>query len=375
MNIFIKTSGETDRIFEIDARDARAERRMFVCAEYSDNPSSQKCRTKHFAEPYKKIMDALGVESEKNGFQDFLVHGAYLFSVARGEEQNRTAAFVDEGHERVVFNHFLTSKTGNILAVILKKMCYTKETTLMNLRAAIEQLGYSPHEITVYLAALELGGSTVTEIAAKAKLPRTTVNLVIHALQKKGLMNAYLKRRRKILTAENPERLMTALKESEAALAVVLPELQSLRRDPSAQSTVRTYHGAQEIKQIMNDILESKHHISAMLSWDDWTDLLGKSYLEDFIERRYQHYLRIRLLAPKTKNSTALKTKDSQELRVTQFLPELVTIANANFIYANKVAIITLNKKNPVGILIEDEDIHHAMEILFENFWRQSGGS
>jgi sugar-specific transcriptional regulator TrmB len=320
-------------------------------------------------------MDALGVESEKNGFQDFFVHGAYLFSVAQGEEQNPTAGFCDGGRRRVVFNHFLTYKTGNILAVILKKMCYTKETLTMNLRAAIEQLGYSPHEVTVYLAALELGGSTVTEIAAKAKLPRTTVNLVIHALQKKGLMNAYLKRRRKILTAENPERLMTVLKEQSAALEVVLPELQSLRRDPSAKSTVRTYHGAQEIKQIMNDILESKHHISAMLSWDDWTDLLGKSYLEDFIERRYQHYLRIRLLAPKTKNATALKSKDSQELRVTQFLPELVTIANANFIYANKVAIITLNKKNPVGILIEDEDIHHAMEILFENLWRQSGGS
>lgn len=245
----------------------------------------------------------------------------------------------------------------------------------MNLRTVIEQLGYSPHEVTVYLAALELGGSTVTDIAAKAKLPRTTVNLVIHSLQKCGLMNAYLKRRRKIFTAENPERLMTMLKENETALTSVLPELQALRRELSATSTIRTYHGAQEIKQILNDMLESKHHISAILSWDDWIDLLGKSYLEDFIEKRYHHYLRIRLLAPKTKNSAALKAKDSQELRVTQFLPELAAIVNANFIYDNKVAIITLNKKKPVGILIEDEDIHHTMEILFETLWRQSGGS
>jgi sugar-specific transcriptional regulator TrmB len=254
-------------------------------------------------------------------------------------------------------------------------MCYDEKTSSMNLRTVIEQLGYSPHEVTVYLATLELGGSTVTDIAAKAKLPRTTVNLVIHSLQKQGLINAYLKRRRKIFTAENPERFMTVLKENEASLAMVLPELHALRREPSATSTVRTYHGAQEIKQILNDMIESKHHISAMLSWDDWTDLLGKPYLEDFIETRYRHYLRMRLLAPKTKNSSALKTRDSQEMRVTQFLPELVTITNANFIYANKVAIITLNKKKPVGILIEDEDIHHSMEILFENLWRQSGGA
>ena len=167
---------------------------------------------------------------------------------------------------------------------------------------------------------------------------------------------------------------MIALKESEAALKIVLPELQSLRHDTGVKPTVRTYGGAQEIKQIMNDILESKHHISAMLSWDDWSDLLGKSYLEDFIENRYRHYLRIRLLTPKSKTAVALKQKDSQEMRITQFLPESIAITNANFIYANKVAIISLNKKRPVGILIEDEDIHHTMEVLFESLWGQSGG-
>jgi len=244
----------------------------------------------------------------------------------------------------------------------------------MHLRAAIEQLGYTPHEVTVYLAALELGGSTVTEIAAKAKLPRTTVNLVIRSLQKRGLMNAFLKRRRQVWAAENPEKLMIALKESEAALKIVLPELQSLRHDTGVKPTVRTYGGPAEIKQIMNDIIESKHHISAMLAWDDWTELLGKSYLEDFIETRARHFLRIRLLTPRSKAAIALRQKDSSELRVTQFLPESVTITNANFIYANKVAIISLNKKRPVGILIEDEDIHHTMEVFFESLWRQSGG-
>lgn len=245
----------------------------------------------------------------------------------------------------------------------------------MHLRAVIEQLGYSPHEVTVYLASLELGGSTVTEIASKAKLPRTTVNLIIRSLQKRGLMNAYLQRRRKIWAAENPEKLFIALKESEAALKIVLPELQSLRHDTGVKPTVRTYGGAEQIKQIMNDIIESKHNISAMLSWDSWVELIGKSYLEDFIESRYRHYLRIRLLTPKSKGSLSLKQKDSQELRITRFLPESVNITNANFIYANKVAIISLNKKRPVGILIEDEDIHHTMEVFFENMWHQNGGA
>lgn len=245
----------------------------------------------------------------------------------------------------------------------------------MHIKSVIEQLGYSPQETAVYLAALELGGSTATDIAAKAHLPRTTVNLIINSLNKKGLMNAYIQRKRKIWAAENPERLMITIKEREAALKLVLPELQSLRHDTGVKPTVRAYGGVEEIRQIMSDILESKQHISAILSWDEWKNLLGETYMDDFIENRYRQYLRIRILTPKSKAAITLKARDGEELRVTQFLPSGIEISNCNFIYANKVAIISLNKKRPVGILIEDQDIHHTMEILFESLWRQSGGA
>jgi sugar-specific transcriptional regulator TrmB len=242
----------------------------------------------------------------------------------------------------------------------------------MHLRTVIEQLGYSPHETSVYLAALELGGSSATEIAEKAKIPRTTVNLVIRELQKKGLMNAYLKRRRRIWAAENPERLMIALKEREAALKIVLPELQSLRHDTGVKPTVRTYSGVEEIKQIMADVLETKHHISAILSWDPWVEALGKGWVDNFTEMRYRRFLKIRLLTPRTKLSVALKQRDGSELRDTQFLPASVAINNSNYIYGNKVAIISMHTKRPVGILIEDEDIHDTMLALFESLWRES---
>lgn len=242
----------------------------------------------------------------------------------------------------------------------------------MHLRTVIEQLGYSPHEAAVYLAALELGGSTATEIAEKAKIPRTTVNLIIRQLHKKGLMNAYLKRRRKVWTAENPERLMANLREREAALKDALPELQLLRRDTGAKPAVRIYNGIEEIRQIMGDIIETKHHIAAIVNWDSWIEALGRTHVEHFVETRSRRFLRIRLLTPRTKLSVALKQKDGSELRDTQFLPASVAIGNANFIYGNKVAVISFNAKRPVGIVIEDEDIHRTMEMLFESLWRES---
>lgn len=243
---------------------------------------------------------------------------------------------------------------------------------VMHLRTAIEQLGYSPNETTVYLAALELGGSSVTEIAAKVKMPRTSVTLIVEALHKKGLMNAYLERRRKVWAAENPEKLLINLREREAALKVVLPELQSLRHDTGVKPTVRTYSSVTEIQQIMNDIIDTKHNFSAIVAWDDWVRVLGKAYVDDFIESRYRHFLKVRLLTPRTKLSIGLKERDQEELRTTHFLPDSIAINNSNFLYANKVAIISLNPKRPVGILIEDRDIHHTMEVLFESLWRES---
>ena len=77
----------------------------------------------------------------------------------------------------------------------------------MKTRTVIEQLGYSPAEASVYLAALELGASSATDIAKKARIPRTSVNLIIAALNKKGLISAYIQRKRKIWSAENPEKL------------------------------------------------------------------------------------------------------------------------------------------------------------------------
>jgi sugar-specific transcriptional regulator TrmB len=244
----------------------------------------------------------------------------------------------------------------------------------MKTKTVIETLGYSPAEASVYLAALELGASSATDIAKKTRIPRTSVNLIIAALNKKGLMSAYIQRKRKIWSAENPEKLLIALKEREAVFEATLPALQSLRHAAAVQPKIRAYTGVDEIHRIMDDIIDAKQHVSALLPWDNWLDLLGASYLEDFIEKRYRHYLRIRILTSKSKEAATLKQKDGEELRITQFLPAGIEINDCTFVYANKIAIISLNKKAPFGIVIEDEDIHHSMEVLFESLWHQSGG-
>lgn len=43
-----------------------------------------------------------------------------------------------------------------------------------------------------------------------------------------------------------------------------------------------------------------------------------------------------------------------------------------NYIYDNKVAILSFKKENFVGIIIEDEAIKKAQKIIFEKLWNQA---
>ncbi len=241
----------------------------------------------------------------------------------------------------------------------------------MHIQTVIQQLGYRPHEAKVYLASLALGESTIIDLAQKTKLPRTSVQSIVQTLHQGGLLNLYLKKRRKYWIAENPEKLLIRIKESEAALKNIMPELQAMRYHTGLRPTVRLYSGLEGISQVMEDMLETKRHILAIMSWDDWLHFTGEDFLKDFIKSRAEHFLKIKLAVPRTTLSAQLKKRDATEMRTTKFLPETYHLKNANFIYGNKVAIISLNKRMPLGIVIEDQDVTQTMTLLFTNLWSQ----
>lgn len=242
----------------------------------------------------------------------------------------------------------------------------------MHIGTVIEQLGYPPNEVRLYLASLDIGEATITDLAEKVGMPRTSVQTIIADMHKRGLMNYYQKKRRRYWVAENPEKLLITLKEREAALKSIMPELQSKRFGQGGRPIVRIYHGKDEIKLIMDDMVDSKRHINAIVSWDDWREYFGNDYVSDLIERRYKHFLRIRLLTPPTQSAKELKRRDAQEMRQTRFLPKHMSINNSNFMYGNTLAVISLNKRQPVGIIMEDPDIAHTANVLFECAWAQS---
>ena len=100
----------------------------------------------------------------------------------------------------------------------------------MQVQKVIERLGYSANEAKVYLAALGLGEAHISDIAGKAKLPRTSAQAIIDKLHKDGLLNSYVQNRYKYWVAENPERLLAGMQKREEAMREAMPALNAMRR-------------------------------------------------------------------------------------------------------------------------------------------------
>lgn len=100
----------------------------------------------------------------------------------------------------------------------------------MQIQKVIENLGFSAKEAKVYLVALYLGESHISDIAAKVKMPRSSVQVIIDRLHKEGLMNFYTMRRYKYWVAENPEKLLATLKQREVIIQEALPKLVAIKK-------------------------------------------------------------------------------------------------------------------------------------------------
>jgi hypothetical protein len=68
-----------------------------------------------------------------------------------------------------------------------------------------------------------------------------------------------------------------------------------------------------------------------------------------------------------------LKKNDEAEMRHIKFLPSGIDLKLiTNFIYGDKIAILSFNKKEPTGIVIHDPDVAYGNMLYFENLWQHS---
>lgn len=113
----------------------------------------------------------------------------------------------------------------------------------MEMSQKIAQLGLSQKETAVYLAMLESGRSTITEITKASEQKRPTVYLALERLELLGLVERTVQGKKKLWSVVHPKRLQELADFRARQIEGILPELLARYREKKEKPVVRILEG------------------------------------------------------------------------------------------------------------------------------------
>lgn len=235
----------------------------------------------------------------------------------------------------------------------------------------LKNLDLTDREISIYHALLQMGPSSIRDIAAKADINRGSSYETLKGLAKKGIVNYLPKGKRRIFQAEDPSRLLALAEEKQQALEKTLEDLKSeivpgLRhlKPEFATSNVRFYEGDEGVEFVLKDILNSTDKADKSYSVISTQALREHLYrpFPNFTKQRVNKGIFVRVLAIGEGGEEA-------ELAERKWMQGE---GNASYIaiYPPKVAMISLTKNDfPVAVVIDSDAIAGTQQMMFDTLW------
>lgn len=253
------------------------------------------------------------------------------------------------------------------------------------MKTFLENLGLSGNEIKVYQAALEIGESTATQLANRAKVHRVATYAIIDNLVNKGLLTQSGAKHGKRISATHPREIQTLirkeqrrLKKMELKYHQVLPEFTALYQHASVLPRVQFFEGIRGLEQMNSDVINTLKELPeeerVTYSYSNpkvITELFEDYVLEEggYIDKRKLYSIRNQVIALDSAATREIQKRDEQELRQMLILSEKQFPFKSDItIYANKIAIQALQKEF-IGIIIESREIVQDQLALFHLAW------
>ncbi|HPA25249.1 MAG TPA: helix-turn-helix domain-containing protein [bacterium] len=246
------------------------------------------------------------------------------------------------------------------------------------LQEKIKQLGLSDKEAKVYLAALELGGESVQNIAKKSGVHRATTYQCLEKLAESGLVTTEKIGKKIFFSGQYPHQLLTnildkqnELKKKEVEIFNLLPELNAIFNYAKNKPRVRFFEGAEELKKVYEDTLYNNQEILAFLSVVKPDRDFLKWLYEYYSPERSRRNIKAKVIAPKEKGVEKYTSLDKNLNRQTKLIdPQKYPFSIEIDIYGNnKVAFMSYTTKEMFGVIIESKEVYNTMKFVFQLVW------
>jgi len=247
----------------------------------------------------------------------------------------------------------------------------------MEIKDFLKSFGLNKNQSKVYLTILQLGSSTIQELANKSNTKRTTVYSVLDVLIKNGLVTFYQKGQNRIYSAEDPKKIATNLenqiqkiKQTKSDFEDILPELRTVFNTSLSKPKIKFYEGEDGIREVYEETLELKRgeEILAYASAEQIYKYMHKSFVKDYLPKRIEKGILQRALVEDSGLGRAHQKNDKSELRKTRLVSQKkFPFSNEINIFKNKMFIASF--KELFAVVIESKDIADMQRAIFELAW------
>jgi sugar-specific transcriptional regulator TrmB len=222
---------------------------------------------------------------------------------------------------------------------------------------ALRALGLRDKEISVYLACLQLGPSLAQEIASLSKTNRTSAYDLLDSLERQGFVGHVVSGGRRLYQAVEPMKLLDLLKEKEIMVQEALPSLSALAKSIVKKPNIEVFVGVKGVRSIFQDVLHNAKEVDTISSMKPALRLFKYSF-PHFVKERVRRKIRVRLIIDK-------KPIDQHaNYRLIKRTPKMLV-----WLYSDRIAMISLEEKEPVGVLIHEKNFYETQKMLFDLLW------
>lgn len=240
----------------------------------------------------------------------------------------------------------------------------------MDLARALADLGLHETEAKFYVAALELGGASMRDVAEKAGISRTNAYDVFERLRGQGLVSEESGNGARLsVIAAPPSDLLSIFEERSRKLQHLMPDLNSLHVSSQSKPRVRYYQGVAGIKEVLEGTLTCRSKkLLAILSMRDLYQVPGREWMDDLVARRIALGIHLRAIRSPANDLHKRWSDNKKELRQLRYAPEGFLFHMTVYVCDEKVAIISSQREN-FGMTIDSPEYAAMQAHLFEALW------
>jgi len=231
----------------------------------------------------------------------------------------------------------------------------------MDVDTVLENLGFSPNEIKVYLTLNDAGSLKAGRIAKLAKIDRSSCYNSLKSLIERGLVSYVLTGKVKWFQATGPRSLAGFVRSQLSDVEEIIPQLHARHKAAKIEGQVRLFKGIKGVKAIFLDIVRTGKDNFAFGSEGQFS-LRMPEFAKQFDRLKKENGIRTHLIIRAGRRELDSKTSEHRTLSSIAPSPAVTNI------YGDKIAIVIWTDE-PEGIIIENKAAAQAYKSYFDVLW------